>query len=104
MKKYNVKDVSGTCVVEINADQSLTPDEKEQKFVELAGRKGDEVKVINTDYLQKSFLLAIEMRVLKEQMKTETGFIGDVYIEGTTTMFLNMSCEVSSRIWICRNI
>ena len=67
---------------EINNDELLTPEDKEQQLTELSVQKGDELKVLNTDYLNKSFILAKEMKALKEQTKTETGFIGDVYIEG----------------------
>ena len=67
---------------EINNDELLTPEDKEQQLTELSVQKGDELKVLNTDYLNKSFVLAKEMKALKAQTKTETGFIGDVYIEG----------------------
>ena len=67
---------------EINEDQLMTTDEKEEQLKELNEKKGDEIQELNTDYLNKSFILAKEMKSLKDQTKNETGFIGDVYIEG----------------------
>ena len=78
----NLQNKYQTLIDEINNDQTLTPEDKEQQLTELAEQKGDELKELNTDYLNKSFLLAKEMKALKEQTKTETGFIGDVYIDG----------------------
>ena len=80
-------------VNKVNSDNTLTDEDKqeqltqieEQKQNDISGtttNKENEVLTLNTDYMNKCYAMAKKVNEVKQQTTTETGFIGDVYIEG----------------------
>ena len=78
---------------EINEDTLLTPEEKEEEIQKIEEEKEgeiskidsdkeNEVLALNTDYMNKCYAIVQKVNDVKQQTVTETGFIGDVYIEG----------------------
>ena len=80
-------------VNKINSDITLTDDDKQQQLTaleqqkqndinETTTNKENEVLTLNTDYMNKCYAIVQKVNEVKQQTTTETGFIGDVYIEG----------------------
>ena len=78
---------------EINNNELLTPEEKQEQLAEIEEQKQNDITntitnkendilTLNTDYMNKCYVLVQKVQDVKNQTKTETGFIGDVYIEG----------------------
>ena len=77
----------------VNSDITLTDDVKQQQLTQIeqqkqndinetTANKEDEVLTLNTDYMNKCYAIVQKVNEIKQQTTTETGFIGDVYIEG----------------------
>ena len=77
----------------VNSDITLTDDVKQQQLTQIeqqkqndinetTANKEDEVLTLNTDYMSKCYAIVQKVNDVKQQTTTETGFIGDVYIEG----------------------
>ena len=56
--------------------------ERQNELAPIIETEKAEIKTLNEDYLQKSFTLALKLKDLKENKNPETGFVGDVYIDG----------------------
>ena len=57
-------------------------EERQKELAPIIQTEKNEIKTLNEDYLQKSFTLALKLKELKENKNQETGFVGDVYIDG----------------------
>ena len=49
---------------------------------EQKAQKESEIYALNNDYMDRSYMIAKDIDALKNEEKVETGFIGDVYIDG----------------------
>ena len=57
-------------------------EERQNELAPIIETEKAEIKTLNEDYLQKSFTLALKLKELKDNKNPETGFVGDVYIDG----------------------
>ena len=68
---------------------AITEEEKQQiteqhnkNLESINNNKRTQIRVLNDDYLQKSFEIGKQIAAVKNGESNETGFIGDVYIDG----------------------
>ena len=66
----------------ITNDTTLTEEERTQQLADNETARRAEIEPLNTGYLNASYEIATQITNYKNQKTTETGFIGDVYIQG----------------------